>query len=446
MSRKRVAAEEAVLVIDAIGARGDGIARHHGEAVYIPFTAPGDRARVRLGQRRGEGRAGELVELLQPGARATPRCPHFGVCGGCALQHLAEPAYVEAKTGLVTAALRQHGLVAGAIAPLERVPPGTRRRARFAVQRPRAASAAAAIGFMGRASHRVADMTACAVLHPALVALAGALRQAASRFWPPGAAGAATATLSDTGIDLLLDLAALPDLAMLEALAAFAEAQDLARLSWRAPDAAEPTPAAIRRPPRVILSGVPVELPPDAFLQASVEAEAMLVRAVLAGIGAAERVVDLHAGLGTFSFALAQRGPCRRGLARGSSGACRRRSARRHSSARRRMPRSRSPAASAGGAGALRCRGVRPAARRRQGSGGGTGALGAPPRRRRFLQPRELRPRCTPPRRGRLPAYTGAAGRPVSLVAPCRAGSLVRAQRLRRRGRLPRPVLQTWSG
>jgi 23S rRNA (uracil1939-C5)-methyltransferase len=307
MSGKRAAAEEAVLVIDAIGARGDGVARYGGGAVYVPFTAPGDRARVRLAQRRGEGRAGELVELLQPGARAQPRCPHFGVCGGCALQHLAEAAYVEAKTGLVTTALRQHGLVAAEIAPLERVPPGTRRRARFAVQRPRAASGPAAIGFMGRASHRVVDMTACAVLHPALVALAGALRQAAARFWPLGAAGAATATLSDTGIDLLLDLAALPDLAMLEALAAFAEAQDLARLSWRAPDAAEPTPAAIRRPPRVIFSGVPVELPPDAFLQASPEAEAMLVRAVLAGIGAADRVVDLHAGLGTFSFALAQR-------------------------------------------------------------------------------------------------------------------------------------------
>jgi len=307
MSRKRVAAEEAVLVIDAIGARGDGVARCGGEAVYVPFTAPGDRARVRLGERRGEGRAGELVELLQPGARATPLCPHFGVCGGCALQHLAEAAYVEAKTQLVTAALRQHRLVAAEIAPLERVPPGTRRRTRFAVQRPRAASAPTIIGFMGRASHRVVDMKVCAVLHPALVALAGALRQAASRFWAPGATGAATATLSDTGIDLLLDLAALPDLAMLEALAAFAEAQDLARLSWRAPGAAEPTPAAIRRPPRVVFSGVPVELPPDAFLQASAEAEAMLVRDVLAGIGSAERVVDLHAGLGTFSFALAQR-------------------------------------------------------------------------------------------------------------------------------------------
>ncbi len=307
MSGKRVAAEEAVLVIDAIGARGDGVARYDGDAVYVPFTAPGDRARVRLGQRRGEGRAGELVELLQPGARAAPRCPHFGVCGGCALQHVVDAAYVEAKTGLVTAALRQHGLVAPEIAPLERVPPATRRRARFAVQRPRAASAPAAIGFMGRASHRVVDMKVCAVLHPALIALAGALRQAASRFWPPGAAGAATATLSDTGIDLLLDVAALPDLARLEALAAFAEAQDLARLSWRAPGAAEPTPAAIRRRPRVVFSGVPVELPPDAFLQASAEAEAMLVRAVLAGIAAAERVVDLYAGLGTFSFALARR-------------------------------------------------------------------------------------------------------------------------------------------
>jgi 23S rRNA (uracil1939-C5)-methyltransferase len=115
------------------------------------------------------------------------------------------------------------------------------------------------------------------------------------------------ATLSDNGIDLLLDLPAPPPLAALEALAAFAEAQDLARLVWRTPTSGEPTPVAIRRTPRVTFSGVAVDLPFDAFLQASIEAERVLVEAVLAGVGAAERVLDLYAGLGTFTFALAQR-------------------------------------------------------------------------------------------------------------------------------------------
>jgi 23S rRNA (uracil1939-C5)-methyltransferase len=307
MSRRPVAAEEVELTVDSVGARGDGIAHHRGAPIYLPLTAPGDRVRARLGTARGEGRTGEVLELLTPGARAEPACPHFGSCGGCALQHLADDAYVRAKEAQVAAALRQHGVEAAEIAPLRRLAPGTRRRARLAVHRPRAAAAAPLIGFSARASHRIVDMRACAVLHPALVALVAPLRRFAPSLWPSGSSGAATATLGDTGIDLLLDLATPPDLAALEALADFAAAQDLARLAWRTPDMAEPMPAAQRRPPRIVFSGVAVELPADAFLQASAEAETVLVAEVLAGIGAAHRVADLHAGLGTFSFALAAR-------------------------------------------------------------------------------------------------------------------------------------------
>ena len=307
MSKPRSAAEEATLVIDSVGARGDGIAQHNGRPVYLPFTAPGDRVRARLGTPRGEGQTAELVELLAEGERAPPACPHFGSCGGCALQHLAPDAYARTKEQQVAAALRQHGLDAVVMAPLRRIPPGTRRRARFAVERPRSAKSAPLIGFNARASHRVVDMHVCAVLHPALVALVPRLRAATPLLWPPGASGAATATLSDAGLDILLDLAAAPDLATLEALADFAAAADVARLAWGAAGDAAATPAAVRRPPRVVLSGVPVDLPFEAFLQASVEAEAALTADVLAGVGDAARVADLHAGLGTFTFALAER-------------------------------------------------------------------------------------------------------------------------------------------
>jgi 23S rRNA (uracil1939-C5)-methyltransferase len=298
-------AAEVTLVIDSVGRRGDGVARHAGRAVYVPLTAPGDRVRARLGAKSGEGRAGELIEVLAPGERATPVCPHFGACGGCALQHLAEDAYRRTKETQVAAALAQHGLSPEEMAPLRRVAPGTRRRARLGVQHPRAG--AAAVGFNARATHRLVDMRVCAVLHPAITALVAPLRRLVPRLWPRGASGAATATLGDTGVDLLLDLAAPPDLAALEALAGFAEAQDLARLSWRAPAMADPTPSAIRRKPRVLLSGVAVDLPSDAFLQASAEAEAVLAAEVLAGLGKARHVADLFAGLGTFTFALAGR-------------------------------------------------------------------------------------------------------------------------------------------
>jgi 23S rRNA (uracil1939-C5)-methyltransferase len=297
------ASAEATLVVESIGARGDGIAMHEGRPVYLPLTAPGDHVRARLLGSRRQGWAGEVVELLAPGERATPVCAHFGSCGGCALQHLADAAYARAKEQQVASALRQHGVAAGAIAPLRRLAAGTRRRARFAIHHPR--RGAPVIGFHERASERISDMHACAVLHPALLALVAPLRALAASLWPSGSSGAATATLADTGVDLLLDLAAPPDLSALERLAAFAEAQDLARLAWRAGDAA--LPVAIRRQPRVLFSGVAVELPIEAFLQASAEADRVLAQEVLAGLGGAEQVADLHAGLGTLTFALAER-------------------------------------------------------------------------------------------------------------------------------------------
>ncbi len=108
------------------------------QRVFLPLTAPGDMVRARLGERRGEGRSAEVLGFEAQAARAAPRCPHFGACGGCALQHLPPAAYVEAKTGWLAAALRHHGLEAE-IKPLRLLPPGTRRRARFAMARPRAA-------------------------------------------------------------------------------------------------------------------------------------------------------------------------------------------------------------------------------------------------------------------------------------------------------------------
>ena len=112
----------------------------------------------------------------------------------------------------------------------------------------------------------------------------------------------------DHGVDLLLRTDALLDRADRTRLIDFARAHHVPRISW-APMQGEPEPIVILQPPRITLSGVVVEPPPGAFLQASREGEAALVRAVLAGLpgklpGRA-RVADLYAGCGTLSFALA---------------------------------------------------------------------------------------------------------------------------------------------
>lgn len=290
-------AETINLTIERVGVRGDGIGQWRGEPIYVPFTAPGDVVQAKLGMRRGEGRTAELVTLVTPGARATPVCLHFGTCGGCALQHLSDDAYRAAKTQWLEAALAQHGVTPDTIAPLQCLPAGTRRRARFQLEPGR-------IGFHTRASHRVIDLRECTVLHPALVALVAPLRRLTAALLTSGKKATANVTLTDNGVDLMLDLPAAPSLAQLEAMARFAETQDLARLTWRDGDLA--TPVAIRRKAQVTLSGVVVDLPEDGFLQPSVAAEAALTAAVVEFTGQAARIADLYAGLGTFSFALAR--------------------------------------------------------------------------------------------------------------------------------------------
>jgi 23S rRNA (uracil1939-C5)-methyltransferase len=292
--------EETLLRVERVGVRGDGVAHHRGVPVYLPFTAPGDLVRVVL----GEGKGARVLAIETPAERAAPRCPHFGACGGCALQHLPDAVYAETKAAWLATALAQQGLGDVALEAPLLLPPGTRRRARFAMRRPRDPKAPAEIGFLARASHRVVDLRHCAVLDPALTALAQQLRAFAPRILAPGGKGTATATRAEAGVDLLLEFDDAPDLAGLEAFAEFAHGADLARLSWRNEGLA-PVPVAERRPVRLTFGGIAVDLPPGVFLQASPEADAALAREVSAAVSGARHVADLYAGIGTFTLPLA---------------------------------------------------------------------------------------------------------------------------------------------
>lgn len=287
--------------IESIGAGGDGIARLDGGLAYIAYAAPGDRVRVRPQRRRGAGIAAALVEVLEPGAaRAAPPCPHFGVCGGCALQHVSDDAYASWKREIVVGALARRGLAAD-IEPLLRIPAGRRRRATFGALRD---GSGVRLGFHAPGSHAIADLRVCLVLRPELVRLFDPLRRALGAVLKPGETASIAVAWTDRGADLLLATRGDLDLAGRECLGLFAEDLDLARLSHSGRD--EPAePLAVRRAPRVIFGGVAVEPPPGGFLQPTAEGEASLVgraRAVLAGC---RTVADLYSGVGAFSFPLA---------------------------------------------------------------------------------------------------------------------------------------------
>ncbi len=292
----------AEVTIEALGAQGDGVATWQDRRLYVPGTAPGDRARVSVGLKRGDGYEAVVLSLLEPApGRIVPFCPFFGACGGCAVQHVPAETYAAWKRGILVAALRRRGFAESVVGPLATVPPRSRRRVELSFER---RGGDVRLGFNARFSHRVVDVESCALLLPELDRLIGPLRRLAADIgW---AAGQALLTRAETGTDVLLTVAASPGLEEREKLAAFAEGHDLARLAWRGAETATPEPLAWRRHVRITLGGAAVEMPPGAFLQPSAAGESLLLGLVAEGVAGAKRIADLYCGLGTFALPLAR--------------------------------------------------------------------------------------------------------------------------------------------
>ena len=294
---------EIELEIERLGAQGDGVASHQGGSVFVPLALPGERWRVALGPRVPAGRRAEGRQLLRPAARATPPCPQFGRCGGCALQHLPAETYAAFKRDRIVAALARRGLREVPVEALLVTPLASRRRLRLAFRR---ADRQVRLGYRARRSHALVETAVCPIALPELVALFAPLGDLLGRLDGSAGEGEVLLTRAAAGVDLLVTAAAAPSLADRERLAAFATAERLARISWAAVGA-KPEPVATLRPVEAVLAGTAVPLPPGAFLQASAFGEAALQAAAAAWTPAGARVADLFAGLGTLGLAVAAR-------------------------------------------------------------------------------------------------------------------------------------------
>jgi 23S rRNA (uracil1939-C5)-methyltransferase len=279
--------------IARLGSGGDGVAGGPGGPIYVPFTLPGERVRVAL--EPGNDRA-ILLEVLAPSSdRVAPICQYFGMCGGCALQHMATSAYLAWKREQVVGALKARGLAAevDAVRP---VPLGSRRRAALSLGR---TQDGVALGYRRARSHDLVDVSTCPVLIPRISKSLSRLKQGLASLLGGKREARVTATETVGGLDVLLE-GGRPAPASLGAFAAKAGALGVARLS------AGGESIALGGAPEIDLSGAKVKLPPGAFLQASREAEAELVALVREGVEGPKCIADLFAGLGTFTLALAR--------------------------------------------------------------------------------------------------------------------------------------------
>jgi 23S rRNA (uracil1939-C5)-methyltransferase len=285
------------LVINRLGSRGDGVADTEAGPVYVPYALPGEAAEVEPWPGHADRR--HLIKLdVASAERITPICPHFGVCGGCALQHLATARYRDWKRALVVAALQRAGIDVPVDDLIDAHGEG-RRRAVFHARR--SARDVLEVGFAALRAHHVVAIDRCPILAPALT-------RAIETGWDIAEVLASTrkpldiqVTATDVGLDVDVRGSGPLTAPKTMALARVADRRNLARLTRHGEIVAQ------RTPPTLTIGPAQVLLPAGAFLQATSAGEAILAQRVVAYCEGAATVADLFCGVGPFALRLAER-------------------------------------------------------------------------------------------------------------------------------------------
>lgn len=152
--------------IDAIAFGGQGILRDNGFVVFVPFTAPADLIEIELTCRKKQFGKGKLLQIIEPSPlRDEPRCPYFGVCGGCQFQHLSYFAQLEMKRKFIEDALKRIAhtpIDVGPVVPAEKnwaYREHVRLNIRIQDQR-------LAAGYVGQEHNTFLSVNQCPIFHP----------------------------------------------------------------------------------------------------------------------------------------------------------------------------------------------------------------------------------------------------------------------------------------
>jgi 23S rRNA (uracil1939-C5)-methyltransferase len=279
------------LLIDHVGHFGDGVALAGGQSVYVPYTLGGETVEVAA----VPGRHPDRRRLLAV-ERASPFCQHFGVCGGCAIQHWETERYRAWKRDLVVGTLAQAKLDCE-VDPL--LDAHGRGRRRITLHARMGTHDVLKVGFAAASSHEIVPIDQCPILDPALGGALEAAWAIAEPLRPAGKPLDIQITATDTGLDVDVRGSGPLPAKMITALSRVAEAHRLARLTRHG------ELVLMRAPPSIMIGAARVVLPPGSFLQATIAGEEAL--AALAGghCGRARHIADLFCGVGPFALRLA---------------------------------------------------------------------------------------------------------------------------------------------
>jgi 23S rRNA (uracil1939-C5)-methyltransferase len=285
------------LLIDHVGHRGDGVALSGSEAIYVPYALGGETVEVEEVHGHPDRRRLLAVDIPSP-ERITPFCPHFGVCGGCAIQHWQGDRYRAWKHHLVVETLRQAKLDCE-VAPLVDAHGAGRRR--ITLHARMGTHDVLKVGFAAAGSHDVIPVDRCPILDPALNGALEAAWSLAEALIAVGKPLDIQVTATQSGLDIDVRGSGPLTPAMITALSRIAEHHRLARLTRHG------ELVLMRNAPIVSIGGTLVTLPPGSFLQATTAGEETLAALVEKHAGRAKHIADLFCGVGPFALRLARR-------------------------------------------------------------------------------------------------------------------------------------------
>jgi len=301
------------VAITSLSHDGRGVTRIGGKTVFVDGALPGETVTVRRFRRHRRFDEAAVIEVLEPSSdRVGPRCAHYGICGGCSLQHLDGERQLEAKREQVAEQLRRIGGVEPAswLEPLRGPLWSYRRRARLGVKFV-SRKGRVLVGFRERASPFVADVRRCEVLAEPVGAMVGDLATLVdglsirSRLPQIEVAVAARATAL---VLRVLDPPSEADLAMLREFAARHRVEFYLQpggLDTVTPLDPEPTPLGYPLP----AFDVEIGFRPTDFIQVNGPLNELAVEHAvrLLAPGPGDAVLDLFCGLGNFTLPLARR-------------------------------------------------------------------------------------------------------------------------------------------
>jgi 23S rRNA (uracil1939-C5)-methyltransferase len=300
------------VTVEGLSHDGRGVARILGKAMFVPGALPGEDVLIRRGRRHSRFDEAELVEVIGRSAdRVTPRCAHYGVCGGCCLQHASPELQRRAKeTALLDELERSARVRPDAVLPaLASEPWGYRRRARLGAKYV-TNKGRVLVGFREHGAPLVTDSQRCEVLAPEVGPLLGVLAELIGRLTIRDRVPQIEVAVAEGAAALCLRVLAEPSPSDRDKLAAFGAEHGLDMwLQSGGTETARPLSTARPLQYRLPDFDVTLEFGPLDFVQINAALNRSAVALALECLAPlpTDAVLDLYCGLGNFTLPIARR-------------------------------------------------------------------------------------------------------------------------------------------